>query len=420
MSVSNISSSALAPIVFSDPGLAAAPSPLIDREALRESIRACYAAIPPDAEDLGARLSVEEQFPDAELDRVLEMAQEVDLHDPDFQHRRIDRKTYDPMPCCSLLTGLGSDGQPTVYLLLTRKRTQRHPRIGKGGFAEAKFAINLRTGKQAVVKVCKFSKFGPENQQKPREISRNEARTLQELKEIPGVVQFYSSLETEEKFYMLLEYCEGGDLYEKFVQPLSNLSSFSLEQRMRLALDIAEALGTLHEKEWTHRDLKPENILLTLDETTGEWRAKIADFGCFKKERWGPVNLEGTAETWSPEKCSALILHEKTKRPQRVDHQQDDTWAFGLILHALFHPEYGQLALLEKRPENRQEFVVSLAQFAGCRISHQIMDPTVRDILKTIFGPNAKKILTMSSIAHRLSNAYERMKEEIASRVVDS
>ncbi len=105
---------------------------------------------------------------------------------------------------------------------------------------------------------------------------------------------------------VVLPYMQGGDLFEALK---SNSSSWSFEQRLQMAIDIAEAVAYIHQAGWVHFDIKPENVLL--DE---KGRAYLADFGhaCTIQEAI-KKRLYGTPE------LTDLQLFDTLRKKQAVD-----------------------------------------------------------------------------------------------------
>jgi serine/threonine protein kinase len=89
----------------------------------------------------------------------------------------------------------------------------------------------------------------------------------------PNVVALYDAFLTEEKLYLVLEYCAGGELFEH----LACEGPYSEKAASEMVKQMAHVLHFLHSHNCTHRDLKPENILLS---TNGDTPViKVADFG---------------------------------------------------------------------------------------------------------------------------------------------
>lgn len=95
-----------------------------------------------------------------------------------------------------------------------------------------------------------------------------EARVLSQL-EHPGICRIHGYLEQDGVDYLVLEFVEGHTL-------AAHVRGETLRpsHRLRIAIQIAEALVAAHAKGIVHRDLKPDNVIVT---TEGD--AKVLDFG---------------------------------------------------------------------------------------------------------------------------------------------
>ena len=95
--------------------------------------------------------------------------------------------------------------------------------------------------------------------------------------EHPNIVKLFAQHSVNSTYYLLLEYCGGGNLNNRLSL---NPSAATCQKWM---VQIADALQYLHAQNITHRDLKPENILLSSEDVI-----KVADFGlarpCFSRK----------------------------------------------------------------------------------------------------------------------------------------
>ncbi|MCQ2816342.1 MAG: serine/threonine-protein kinase Nek [archaeon] len=133
------------------------------------------------------------------------------------------------------------------------------------------------------------------------------------------IVKYYDSFEQSDVLYIIMEYCEGGDL-EKFL--LKNKQNPLNEDLIwKIFIQICLGIYMLHSKKILHRDLKSLNIFLTKD-----FNAKIGDLGVAKniqKTNFASTFI-GTPYYLSPEICEEKQYNEKS-----------DIWALGCILYEM-------------------------------------------------------------------------------------
>lgn len=134
----------------------------------------------------------------------------------------------------------------------------------------------------------------------------------------PFFVQLRYAFQTRKYFYLVTEFCEGGDLYFYMFSHQSGLTE--MEARIVCA-EVLLALEHLHKLGFIYRDLKPENILLD-----AEGHVRLADFGLCKHFS-GDTKLArtsticGTHAYVAPEMLTA-------KYGRSVD-----SWAIGVFLY---------------------------------------------------------------------------------------
>src|SRR5688500_2478848 len=104
----------------------------------------------------------------------------------------------------------------------------------------------------------------------------NEARATSTISD-PGVVQIFDfGYHVDGTAYIVMELLEGEPLAAR----LGRVGRLQPAEAMRIARQIAGALGAAHACDIVHRDLKPENVFLIRDpEAQGGERAKLLDFG---------------------------------------------------------------------------------------------------------------------------------------------
>jgi serine/threonine protein kinase len=136
--------------------------------------------------------------------------------------------------------------------------------------------------------------LGEMRQQVKKTPRLDEVDVLMTLRDSPNVVQLLDVYETHQEVQLVLEYCEGGDLFdcikrrkqlkaetaESSQVPLIHGSFTELEAAM-VAKTLLSALEILHSRNIVHRDIKPENILLVQEDDCMDQLGpvKLTDFG---------------------------------------------------------------------------------------------------------------------------------------------
>jgi serine/threonine protein kinase len=128
----------------------------------------------------------------------------------------------------------------------------------------------------------------------------NEVRALSGL-EHPGIVRYMGHGEMEDgRQYLAMEWLEG----ESLGQRLTARGALAVDETVRLAADVADALGAAHAQGITHRDIKPTNIFLVSD-----GRTKLLDFGVARLREVSLTKsgqLLGTPAYMSPEQAAGV------------------------------------------------------------------------------------------------------------------
>ncbi|CAD8056305.1 unnamed protein product [Paramecium sonneborni] len=143
----------------------------------------------------------------------------------------------------------------------------------------------------------------------------NEIRSMKQLNH-KNIVKFLDFYETQNNFYIISEFCNGGDLRE--IIKRGKLDSNSVINILR---QILYGYYSLYQNSIIHRDLKPANILLH------QGIPKLADFGFAKKidfENDLMTSIAGTPLYMAPQ----VIL----RQPYT---SKCDIWSLGMILYEL-------------------------------------------------------------------------------------
>ena len=137
--------------------------------------------------------------------------------------------------------------------------------IGKGGMGEVYQAKDEKLGRQVANKVLP-EEFAKDADRVAR--FRREAQLLASLNH-PNIAAIHGFEEVNGTHFLVLELVEGDTLADRLKR-----GAIQVEESLKLALQVAEALEAAHERGVIHRDLKPANIKVTPD-----GKVKVLDFG---------------------------------------------------------------------------------------------------------------------------------------------
>lgn len=151
----------------------------------------------------------------------------------------------------------GSRKRRPVGLLATdvHKHYEMGRVLGDGNFAVVKECRHRETRQAYAMKIIDKSKLkGKED------MVDSEILIIQSLSH-PNIVKLHEVYETEAEIYLIMEYVQGGDLFDAIIESVK----FAERDAALMLMDLCRALVHLHDKSIVHRDLKPENLLVSPD-----------------------------------------------------------------------------------------------------------------------------------------------------------
>jgi eukaryotic-like serine/threonine-protein kinase len=200
--------------------------------------------------------------------------------------------------------------------------------IGAGGMGEVYKARDTRLDRIVAIKVLPTHLA---DRSELRERFEREAKTIASLNH-PHICTLYDTGQQDGIDYLVMEYLEGETLAQRLQK-----GPLPLEQLLRYAIEIADALDKAHRKGITHRDLKPGNIMLTKS------GAKLLDFGLAKlKQETSPANvsLSDLPTAVDPLTMQGTILGTlQYMAPEQVEGKEvdarTDIFAFGAVVYEM-------------------------------------------------------------------------------------
>jgi Tol biopolymer transport system component/predicted Ser/Thr protein kinase len=199
--------------------------------------------------------------------------------------------------------------------------------LGAGGMGEVYKATDTRLNRTVAIKV--LPPHLSEDADRRHRFER-EAQTIAALNH-PHICTLYDAGREGQTDFLVMEYLEGETL-------AARLSSgpLPLDEALKVAIEIADALDKAHGQGVTHRDLKPGNIMLT---SSG---AKLLDFGLAKLKQLARASESGAVlsavgtNTTAPGVILGTLQY---MAPEQLEGKEADArtdiFAFGMLLYEM-------------------------------------------------------------------------------------
>lgn len=206
-------------------------------------------------------------------------------------------------------------------------RYQIIERIGGGGMALVYKAQDLLLNRYVAIKVLRQQFV---NDEEFIRRFRREAQSAASLSH-PNIVSVYDVGQEDEIHYIVMEYVEGQNLNEI----IKERAPLQVEEAVRIASQIADALDHAHHNQIIHRDIKPHNILIGRN-----GRVKVTDFGIARAVTSATItqtgSVVGSVHYFSPEHAKGVATGEKS-----------DLYSLGIVLYQMLT---GRLPFLGESP----------------------------------------------------------------------
>ncbi|EFJ07310.1 calcium dependent protein kinase 34 [Selaginella moellendorffii] len=188
--------------------------------------------------------------------------------------------------------------------------------LGRGQFGVTYLCTDKKSAQQFAVKT--ISKRKLMNKDDVDDVKR-EVQIMKHLTGKDNIVELYSTFEDKSTVYLVMELCQGGELFDRIVSK----GHYTEKAASAVCRTIVKVVHTCHSHGVIHRDLKPENFLLANKREDAP--VKATDFGLSVFFRSGQVFREivGSAYYVAPE------VLKKSYGPEA------DVWSAGVILYVL-------------------------------------------------------------------------------------
>lgn len=242
--------------------------------------------------------------------------------------------------------------------------------LGEGRFAKVKFGKHKETGEAVAIKIIEKDRIS-----KADKLIRREISTMKLIKH-PHVVRLLEVLATKKKVYMILEYADGGELFDRIVES----GKLSEDEARKYFRQLIRAVDYCHSRGVFHRDLKPENLLLS-------WNGdlKITDFGlsALSQQQRDDGLFHTTCGT--PNYVAPEVMDEKG-----YEGAPADLWSCGIILYVF---------LAGSLPFNDSNLSTLYQKMHVAKVNFRPSFPLgPQKLIRRLLDPNPKTRATVSEI----------------------
>lgn len=202
-------------------------------------------------------------------------------------------------------------------------------KIGEGGMGVVYLAEDTRLERHVALKL--LPEAFTEDTERLRRFEK-EAKAVATLNH-PNIITIYEIGHTDDCHFIATEYIYGETLRARLKG-----TRLSIDEILKVSIQVAEALTTAHQAGIVHRDIKPENIMIRPD-----GYVKVLDFGLARLHQSSPVTVSidsevataiksdtepgviiGTSEYMSPEQARGIDIDARS-----------DIFSFGILLYEM-------------------------------------------------------------------------------------
>ena len=263
--------------------------------------------------------------------------------------------------------------------------------LGEGGYGQVYLVRHKKMGLLRAMKVI------PVNSQNEEGKTDEEIELLKQL-DHPNIVKLFEYFSDNEKYYLITEYCKGGDLFEL----IKKKKKFSELSASYIMYQIFRALIYCHYTHHIiHRDIKPENIVVFRQNNADDdlYDVKLIDFGISeifnKLEPTNDNKVKGSLNYIAPE-----VLRHKYD-------EKCDIWSCGVILYILVIGKYPFIGKDKNEILNNIEH----GNYTFPEGFIESSSPEIRDLIQQCLQVNPSlRISAKKAINHPFFDLYDSKK----------
>lgn len=260
-------------------------------------------------------------------------------------------------------------------------------KLGEGQFGTVYKAVRDKTNEEFALKT--ISKRKVVTNRKMKSLFDTEVAVMKKIRH-PNIIHLHDFMETNNNYYLVLDYCNGGDLETH----LRKNRSLGEQESIYFLMQISNGFKELHRYKIMHRDFKLANLFLNDDKIV------IGDFGFAKSGAEMAETKLGSPITMAPELLNARGRVRYTNKA--------DLWSVGVCF---YHMIFGTPPFTSRAMPELQRQVMTRSGRNLQFPRHKSISSECKDLLRRMLEPNPKaRISWHKFFNHPLFEKYNKGK----------
>ncbi|MCQ2817976.1 MAG: protein kinase, partial [archaeon] len=214
----------------------------------------------------------------------------------------------------------------------------------------------------------------------------------------PYIVKLYEIYEDQKFFYIVMEECTGGELFDRIISKINDGIMYTEKDAGELIKQVLLAISHCHNLGIVHRDLKPENLLFSTKAQNSSLR--VIDFGLSKEYQKGTKmhNKVGTSYYVAPEVLNGDY------------NEKCDVWSTGVILYILLSGD---------PPFNGKNDDIIYSKVAKMKFDFpekkwKNISEEAKDLIKKMICPQKERLSASEALQHPWFNTCVNLTKDIS------
>lgn len=248
--------------------------------------------------------------------------------------------------------------------------------LGEGAFGQVWKVRHKLTGKEFAMKIIE------KNPKCNDKLLINEINILKRL-DHPNILKILEFHTTQDKCYIITQYCPEGELYNEIKQG----KIFTESQTAYVIYQLLSAIRYCHKMRVMHEDIKPENIMIMNRDENDFLKIKLIDFGTAKIFKEGNLQkgIVGSAYYIAPEVINGNY------------DEQCDVWSIGVIMYIMLtgSPPF------DGRDDDSILKHVSSGKYGTSSKNYKNLSNNAKDLIaKLLEYDSSKRITARNALSH--------------------